>query len=85
MRFILCEKHFLYLNTDADAANAEMSMPRFSRGQRELLHNSSFQQDSKLNKTMKLVTPTISTNIFFMKDGDQSIQYPGSTNLTFHA
>ena len=85
MRFILCEKQFLCLNTDADAVNAEKSMPRFPRGQRELLHNPSFQHDSKLNKTMKLVTPTISTNIFFRKDGDQSIQYPGSTNLTFHA
>ena len=34
---------------------------------------------------MKLVTPMISTNIFFRKDGDQSIQYSGSTNLASHA
>ena len=34
---------------------------------------------------MKLVTPMISTNIFFRKDGDQSIQYSRSTNLTSHA
>ena len=34
---------------------------------------------------MKLVTPMISTNIFFRKDGDQSIQYSGSSNLTSHA
>ena len=34
---------------------------------------------------MKLVTAIISTNIFFRKDGDQSIQYSGSTNLTSHA
>ena len=33
---------------------------------------------------MKLVTPMISTNIFFRKDGDQNIQY-SSTNLTSHA
>ena len=37
-----------------------------------------------LNKTMKLVTPMISRNIFFRKVGDQSIQYSGSTNLTSH-
>ena len=29
MRFILCEKQFLYLNTDADAVNADILMPRF--------------------------------------------------------
>ena len=29
MRFILCEKQFLYLNTDADAVNAEMLMRNF--------------------------------------------------------
>ena len=85
MRFILCEKQFLYLNTDADAVNAEMSIPRFPSGQQGLLRNSFFQDDSKLNKIMKLVTPMISTNIFFEKDGDQSIQYSGSTNLTSHA
>ena len=39
MRFILCEKQYLYLNTDADAVNAEMSMQRLPSGQRELLHN----------------------------------------------
>ena len=86
MRFILCEKQFFYLNTDADAVNAEMSMPRFPSGQHGLLHNSFFQNYSELNKTMKLVTPMISTNnIFFRKDDDQSIQYSGSTNLTYYA
>ena len=40
MRFILCEKQFLYLNTNA--VNAEMSMPIFSSGQQGLLHNSFF-------------------------------------------
>ena len=35
----MCEKQFLYLNTDADAVNAEMSMPRFPSGQNELLQN----------------------------------------------
>ena len=34
---------------------------------------------------MKLVTPMISTNIFFRKDGDQNIQYSRSANLTSHA
>ena len=34
---------------------------------------------------MKFVTPMISTKIFFRKGGGQSIQYSGSTNLTFHA
>ena len=38
-----------------------------------------FQHDSELNMQM------IITNIFFRKDDDQSIQYPGSTNLTSHA
>ena len=85
MRFVLCEKQFLYLNTDADAVNAEMSIPRFPSGQQGLLHNSFFQDDSKLNKIMKLVTPMISTNIFFEKDGDQGIQYSRSNNLTSHA
>ena len=61
MRLIVCEKQFLYLNTNADAVNAEMSMPRFPSGQHGLLHNSFFQHDSELNKTMKLVTPMIST------------------------
>ena len=86
MRFVLCEKQFLYLNTDADAVNAEISMPRFPSGQHGLLHNSFFQHNSELNKTMKLVTPMISANnIFFRKDDDQSIQYSGSTNLTYYA
>ena len=44
-----------------------------------------FQHDPKLNKTMKLVMPMVSTNVFFRKDGDQSIQYSESTNLTSHA
>ena len=48
MRFILCEKQFLYLNTDADAVNTDMSMPIFPSGQHELLRNSFFQHDSKL-------------------------------------
>ena len=61
MRFILCEKQFLYLNTDAGAVNAEISMLRFPNGQHGLLHNSFFQHDSELNKTMKLVKPMIST------------------------
>ena len=73
------------MNADADDVNAEISMPRFPSGQHGLLHNSFFQHDSKLNKSMKLVTPMISTNIYFEKDGDQSIQYSGSTNLTSHA
>ena len=34
---------------------------------------------------MKLVPAIISTNIFFRKDGDQGIQYSGSTNLMSHA
>ena len=34
---------------------------------------------------MTLVTLMISTSIFFRKDGDQSIQYSRSTNLTSHA
>ena len=38
MRFILCEKQFLYLNTDADDVNAEMSMPRFPSGQHGLFY-----------------------------------------------
>ena len=80
----MCEKQFLYLNTDAYAVNVEISMPRFPSGQPELLHNSFFQHDSKLNETMKLVTPMISTSIFFRKDDDQSDQYLGSTNLTSH-
>ena len=85
MKFILCEKQFLYLKTDADAVNVEMSMPRFPSGQPELLNNSFFQHDSKLNETMKLVTPMISTKIFFRKDDDQSEQYLGTTNLVSHA
>ena len=85
MRFTLCEKQFLYLNNDADAVNTEISMPRFPSDLHGLLHNSFLQHDSKLNKTIKLVTPMISTNIFFRKDGDQSIQYSGSTNLTSQA
>ena len=48
MRFILCEKQFLYLNTDADAVNTDMSMPIFPSAQHELLRNSFFQHDSKL-------------------------------------
>ena len=48
MKFLLCEKQFLYLNTDADAVNAKMSMLRFPSGQRELLRNFFFQHDSKL-------------------------------------
>ena len=37
---MLCEKHILNLNTDADASvNAEMSRPRFPSGQNKLLHN----------------------------------------------
>ena len=55
MRFTLCEKQFLYLNNDADAVNTEISMPRFPSGLHGLLHNSFFQHDSKLNKTIKLV------------------------------
>ena len=42
MGLIVCEKQFLYLNTNADAVNAEMSMPRFPSGQHGLLHNSFF-------------------------------------------
>ena len=49
MRFILRKKQFLYLNSDADAINVEMLMPRFPRGQHGLLHNFSFQHDSELN------------------------------------
>ena len=49
MRFILCGKQFLYLNSDADAVNLEMSMPRFPSSQHGLLHNSFFQHDSELN------------------------------------
>ena len=76
MRFISCEKQFLYLNTDADAVNAKIyKWP--TRTVTQLF----FQHDSKLNKTMKPVTPMISTNIFFSKDGDQSTQYSESTNL----
>ena len=76
MEFILCEKQILYLSTDADAVKTEMSMSRFPSGQHRLLHNSFFQHHSKLNKTMKLVTPMISTNIFLRRDGNfQSIQY----------
>ena len=72
---MLCEKQLLHLNTDADAVNAEMSMPRFPSGQNELLQNSFFQHDYKSNRIMELVTPMTSTNIFFRKDGDfQSIQ-----------
>ena len=73
------------MNADADGVNADISMPRFPSGQHGLLHNSFFQHDSKLNKTMKLVTPITSTNIYFEKDGDQSIQYSGRANLTSHA
>ena len=54
MRFKLCEKQFLYLNTDADAVNADMLMPIFPSGQRELLHNSFFQHDSKLKSGFHL-------------------------------
>ena len=62
MRFILREKQFLYLNTDADdAVTAEMSIPRFLSGQHGLLPNSFFQHNSGLDKAMKLVTPMIST------------------------
>ena len=68
MRFILCEKQFLYLNTDADDVNAEISMPRFPSGQRALLHNSFFQHDSELNKTIKLVKPMISTKQYFLQE-----------------
>ena len=85
MRLTLRETQFLYLNTDADAVSAEMSMLSFPSGQHGLLHNSFFWHDSKLNKTMKLVPAIISTNIFFRKDGDQGIQYSGSTNLMSHA
>ena len=45
-------------------------MPRFPSGQNELLKNSFFQHDSKLNKSMEPVTPMTSTNVFFRKDGD---------------
>ena len=68
MRFILCEKQFLYLNTDAGAVNAEMSIPRFPSGQHTLLHNSFFQHDSELNKTMKLVKSMISTEQYFLQE-----------------
>ena len=84
MRFIVCEKQFLYLNTDTDAVNTEMSISKFPSGQCKLLHNSFFQYDSKLHKIIKLVMPMISINNFFRKDGDQSIQYSGSTNLMSH-
>ena len=67
----MCEKQFLYLNTDGDAINAEMSMPMVQNEVLQLF----FQYDSKLNKIMKLVTPITSTNIFFRNDGDfESIQ-----------
>ena len=47
----------MHLNADSDAdANVEMSMTRFSNRQQELLHNSFFQHDSKLNQAMKLFT-----------------------------
>ena len=68
MRFILCEKQFLHLNTDVDAVNAEMSMPRFRSGQHALLHNYFFQHDSELNKTMKLVKSMISTKQYFLQE-----------------
>ena len=42
MRFTLRETQFLYLNTDADAVSAEMSMLSFPSGQHGLLHNSFF-------------------------------------------
>ena len=42
MRFTLCEKQFLYLNTDADAINSETLMPIFPSGQRGPF----FQHDS---------------------------------------
>ena len=69
MTFILYEKQFLCLIADADA-NAEMSMTRFPKGEQELLHNSSFQHDSKLNETMKLFTLMMSTKISFRKGCD---------------
>ena len=58
MRFILCEKQFFYLNADADAdANAEMSMTIFPNDRQELLHNSLFEHNSKLNETINLFKP----------------------------
>ena len=48
-------------------------------------YSTTLQHDSKLKKTMKFVTPMISTKILFRKGGGQSIQYSGSTNLTSHA
>ena len=71
MRLRLWGKQFLFLNANADAdANAEMLMTRFPNGQKELLHNSCFQHDSKLNETIKLFTPMTLTKISFRKDGD---------------
>ena len=71
MRFVLCVEQLLYLNANAYAnVNAEMLMTRFPNGQRELLHNSFFQLDSKLHETMKLFTPMTFTKISFRKDCD---------------
>ena len=42
MRLTLRETQFLYLNTDADAVSAEMSMLSFPSGQHGLLRNSFF-------------------------------------------
>ena len=69
MRFILCEKQFLYLNTTAYAV-----IPRHRCGDIQVANANCyttlfFQHHSKL-KTMKLVTPMISTNIFFRKNDD---------------
>ena len=48
-----------------------MLMLKMPRSRCRVFH----QRDSKLNKTMKLVTPMTSTNSSFRKDGDfQSIQ-----------
>ena len=83
MRFTLCEKQFLYLNTDADAVNAEMSMRRFPSGQHGLLHNSFFQHDSELNKTMKLVTQySGSTNLTYYASLTPLIQFRNREEVT---
>ena len=54
MRYILCEKQFLYSNTDTAAVNVEILMPRFPSDQHGMLHNFFFSM---------IVTPLISTNI----------------------
>ena len=54
----MCEKQFLYLNTDADAEMPRCRCRDFQVASTDC-YTFFFQHDSKLNETLKLVTPII--------------------------